>query len=115
MKFENIFKNIGKACGELVYDSVKISGNAVYAIQKLTGKEKPAKKSKDFSKSIAITSSEITQACFQAVGIITDYAILGGVELLKEIKKQAYVKDVIQEGNEEVEKIVEPVNFQVLD
>ena len=115
MKLENIFNNIGKACGHLVYDGIKVSGDILGKIQELSGKDDSAKKSRELSQNIAIVSSEITQVCFGAVGIITDYAILGGIELLKSIKENAYVKDVVQEGEEEVGKIVEPVSFELLD
>ena len=66
-------------------------------------------------KNIAKTSSEITQICFGAIGIIAYYEILGGIEFLKSVKENAYVKDDLQEGDPELGKIVEPVNFEAED
>jgi|GEM_PF-6616993 len=115
MRLENVFNKIGKACGDLVYDGIKISGNMLGKIQELSGKDDLAKKSRESSQNIARASSEITQICFGAFGIITDYAILGGIDFLKSVKENAYVKDVVQEGDAEFGKIVEPISFEVKD
>ncbi len=115
MNFESIFKNVGKACGNLVEGGINIYGDALCAFYDLRGKEESSKKSRQISKDVAKTSSEIAEVCFEAVGIIADFAVLQGAQFVKAIKEYAYVKDVHVEGDLDEDKIVEPINFEVIN
>ena len=115
MKLESIFKNAGKACGNFVHKSIKISGDVFGAFYDIKGDEKASQRSKKVSMDIAKSSQEFTETIFEAVGIIADYAAIGGKELFKAIKEYGYVKDVHIEKDVEDDKIVEPVNFEVKD
>ncbi len=115
VKIRKIFKTVGKIAGYVIEDNIKFCGEIVGSIYDLRDEEEKSFKVRKVSRNIASYSSATAEFVFETVGLITDYTVLGGIDLVKAIKKHAYVKTSYKEGNVEEGKIVEAKSYKVIE